>query len=90
MRDYEWIQSDLSEPPVGEAVIGCASRWLDEDFNPRGVRECMRTDEGPWISATWNPAHDCYENSFGDPPDYWMRFPITPLTKNDESTTQTL
>lgn len=44
---------------LGE-VIGFNPKWVDEDFNPKGLRVCCFTGEF-WQSAKWCSYHDEYE-----------------------------
>lgn len=57
---YPWVSTDNEVP--GETafdVIGFHPDWVDEDFNPKGVRICCYTDSG-WYCAKWVDCHDCY------------------------------
>lgn len=70
----EWNSSATALPGVGEVVIGFAPDWIDEDFNPLGLSECFRMDEGNWVRPVWNNCHDCYDTDLDAmPPTHWMR-----------------
>jgi hypothetical protein len=63
----------LPEPCV--PVIGFSDRWVHQDYNPQGFRECFRKDEGTWISAAWNNTHDCYDTEEDEGPTFWQNYP---------------
>lgn len=46
-------------PPCGEEVLAYNSKWVNYDFNPRGIRVGFRTDEG-FVSAFWWDYQDDY------------------------------
>lgn len=56
----EWLNFKEQEPPFGEEVLAFNRKWIDEDFNPRGIRVGFLSDEG-FISAFWYDEQDCYE-----------------------------
>jgi hypothetical protein len=47
--------------PVNSEVLGYSPKWVDEDYNPEGVRICFINDEGVWSSARWDNEQDRYE-----------------------------
>lgn len=63
----------LPEPCV--PVIGQSDRWVHDDYNSKGFRECFRQDEGTWISAEWNNTHDCYDTIEDEGPELWQHYP---------------
>jgi hypothetical protein len=63
----------LPEPCI--PVIGFSDQWADEDYNPKGFRECFRLDCGKWVSAMWNNYQDCYETEQDAGPTMWMPYP---------------
>ncbi len=71
-----WIPTSERLPEVCKPVIGYAATWIDDDYNPIGVRECFRNDD-EWQSAAWNNYQDCYDIEVGAP-DFWMPYPDPP------------
>ena len=37
-KDIEWINFEEEKPITGEEVLAFNKKWIDEDFNPRGIR----------------------------------------------------
>ena len=58
--DIQWINYKEEKPPFGVEVIAYHHKWVDEDFNPNGIRIGFLSDEG-FISAFWWDEQDCYE-----------------------------
>lgn len=56
----EWLNFKEKEPPFGEEVLAFNRKWIDEDFNPKGIRVGFLSDDG-FISAFWYDEQDCYE-----------------------------
>lgn len=61
-------------PEEGLTVIGYADRWVDSDYNPKGMRECFRTNGNVWLSAAWNNSYESWDVEFGAP-DFWQDWP---------------
>ena len=78
----EWISVDADPPPYATIVDGYSSKWVDEDYNPDGVRECF-LGNSEWFSAVWNNEQDCFDTD-GSKPTHWRRKPAPPQTKNKE------
>jgi hypothetical protein len=59
----KWIEikSEDDLPPISEEVLFFNKEWINEDFNPRGIRVGFRTDED-FISAHWWDYQDTYMN----------------------------
>lgn len=55
----KWINFENESPPIGTEVLAYNPEWIDEDFNPKGVRIGYLSDEG-FISAHWWDYQDCY------------------------------
>ena len=64
----------------GDAVLLYAEKWIDEDFNPKGIREGFRngSDDGPIYSAKWNDCHECWETDVSHEATHWMPRPESP------------
>ena len=72
-----WTPINEKLPEEGTPVLGFSSEWVDEDFNPRGMRECFLNGDGGWISAKWFDYQDTYVNGEGAP-EFWMPLPDGP------------
>lgn len=83
-----WIMVDEKDeftlPPVNTVVLGFNELWVDEDFEPAGIRETLLLDgiEKGWQSAKWNGNHDCWFNDEETKPTQWMQRPLPPYKKN--------
>lgn len=40
-------------PPIGVEVVAFNHKWINRDFNPRGIRVGFQCDDGDFISAYW-------------------------------------
>ena len=62
----KWIKFTDNLPPIGQPVLAWNHKWIDEDFNPSGIREGFLQDgpceEDRWdfVSAMWCGYHDEY------------------------------
>lgn len=80
-----WNKTNEIKPEVGLEVLGFSKSWIDEDFNPDGIRACFlnENEDGYWMIAGWDACNDLWttrysENVFeeegyepSDPPTYW-------------------
>lgn len=83
-------------PDHGIEVLGFSPAWIDEDFNPDGVRVCWVDENGNWTSSKWDNDQDSYHtHSFfwcGEhggtdfAPLYWMCKPAMPVPTVDAVT----
>ena len=48
------------KPQTGVEVILHNPKWINEDYNPKGVRIGFFDDVMGWVSAYWCSYHDCY------------------------------
>lgn len=55
-----YINYQEQKPPIGVEVIAYNHKWVDEDFNPNGIRIGFLSDDG-FTSAFWWDEQDCYE-----------------------------
>ena len=86
-----WHKTEEELPEHGFEVIGYSEGWIDEDFNPKGMRVCYLDDFG-WHSAKWNNDQDCWDSvgkedhmciecndcdecKLNTDPEWWMDFP---------------
>ena len=58
--ENRYINYQEQRPPFGVEVIAYHHKWIDEDFNPRGIRVGFLGFDG-FISAFWYDEQDCYE-----------------------------
>lgn len=73
-KDYEtetslmenWINVTEKLPEKGYEVLLYNKKWIDEDFNPKGVRVGFLTDLLGWISAYWCNYHEEYHTRTSD------------------------
>lgn len=85
-----WNKISEKELPYGEEVIAFNEKWIDEDFNPSGLRVGFLDDDG-FISTEWDEDCDCYCTTYeeGDDvdaygrkkpnmPTHWMKMPTHP------------
>lgn len=95
----KWKKYDKDNlPPIGEEVLAYSKKWINEDFNPRGIRVGFQCDYGDFISAYWWDYQDDYiaiskDICEGSPeffenhmdktePEYWIEFPKLNLPDN--------
>lgn len=57
----KWIKYEKqSLPPTGVEVLAYNSKWINEDFNPKGIRVGFRDGDDEFISAHWWDYEDAY------------------------------
>lgn len=54
------LATDSEKPPEGEEVLAYHPSWIDEDFNPRGIRIGFWNGGDDFKSAHWWDYQDCY------------------------------
>lgn len=83
----DWIKIEEQLPEHGIEIDGFNSEWIDEDFNPNGVRPCFLNHDGDWTMAIWNNDQDCWDTVnhselyYGKqelPPTHWKDRPSPP------------
>lgn len=80
-----WRESKTNPPDMCLPVIGYHPEWVDEDFNPKGVRECFRYGDGTdWHTAKWVDGPDVYITT-DEVPLLWTAYPnlMRETIKND-------
>lgn len=87
----KWEDAVTNPPPPLTVVLGYNEKWIDEDFEPEGIRECFMSDDGEWNSAVWDNDQDNWHNesTWGDKghpwvgvaPTHWMQRPKAPNVK---------
>lgn len=55
-----WKKYKEEKPPEGEEVLAYHPSWIDEDFNPRGIRIGFWNGGDDFKSAHWWDYQDCY------------------------------
>lgn len=60
INEINWTETQKSKPQDGREVLGYSEAWVDEDFNPDGVRVCWIDEDGNWTSAKWDNDQDSY------------------------------
>lgn len=77
-----WIKvnEEIIKKCLGIPVLGYNPEWVNEDFNPKGVRECFASDGGEdgWISAKWDSDSDCYNTDYISVPTHVILITATP------------
>ena len=76
-----WIPCSERLPDGIPVVIGFNPDWIDDDFNPKGVRECALYGDGTeWMTARWCDLHDQWHTTYEHEaePTHWMEYPEPP------------
>jgi len=87
--NVRWIPLTEKEPEEGFEVLLYNKNWINEDWNPKGVRVGYLGGVGGWISAYWCNYHDDYHTRTSDEddkqfedykaenqvPTHWMEIP---------------
>lgn len=55
-----WRKFSEKKPPIGQEVLAYNKAWVDEDFNPKGVRIGFYDGEEDFTSAHYWSRQDCY------------------------------
>lgn len=76
------FQSIDNPPAEGVPFIGYNPHWVDQDFNPKGIRECHRYDGDMYLSAVWFNEQDCWVKSRVKPT-HWMPYPNVVFQNKD-------
>lgn len=69
-----WKPYNVDEIEECKEVLAYSPKWINEDFNPTGVRIGFVTD-GEFISAVWNNYHDTYDAEDDIQPVAYMEIP---------------
>lgn len=71
MMEELWIS--IKDRPLQREdgqVLGFNPEWIDEDFNPSGIRVGFLSEDG-FTSATWNNEQDCFDTVYEEGDDYY-------------------
>jgi hypothetical protein len=85
-----WIPLTEKEPPEGFEVLLYNKNWINEDWNPKGIRIGFLDGVVGWVSAYWCNYHDDYHTRTSDEddkqfedykaenqiPTHWMEIPV--------------
>lgn len=72
---------NLNHPPIGVEIIAQDDRWIDEDYNPLGIRFGFlnENEDGPFICVKYDNNQDYYETlelHGSDRPRFWKHISI--------------
>jgi len=77
-----WTEVREFMPDQATTVLGYSLDWVDEDFNPAGIREChycgLSVDDAEWISAKWCDSQDFWDADTDTAPTHWCAVPVNP------------
>lgn len=89
-----WISTKNKLPPKGEEVLAFNKKWINEDFNPKGIRIGFLNGDKEFTSAYWWDYQDSYltinksicednkdfyvNQTDNTEPEYWMPIPELP------------
>ena len=74
----KWIKVEDRLPNIGVEVNAFHPSWIDDDYNPLGVRTGFLNGDDKFYSAKWNNYHDCYQEESDIMPTYWQPLPAAP------------
>lgn len=70
-----WAEYKEIKPPLGIEVLAYSKDWIDEDYNPKGIRVGFQNDseddDGYFVSALWNNTKDYYGTDEKSKPEKW-------------------
>jgi hypothetical protein len=55
-----WVSINDKKPEQGIEVLFFNERWIDDDFNPKGIRIGFIDDVSGYVTAKWCNYHDEY------------------------------
>jgi len=73
----KWVRVEDGLPDHGILVNGYSHLWEDEDYNPKGIRQCFIDDLSGWTSPVWNNEADCFD-TLTSPPTHYQPLPKPP------------
>ena len=62
----KWISTKSRIPKKGIEVLLFNEKWINEDYNPKGIRIGFLDDVSGWTSAYWCNYHDDYHTRTSD------------------------
>lgn len=69
-----WFNYKEVKPEVGVEVLAQSDKWIDEDYNPKGIRIGLQNEsneDGYFVCAQWNNIQDFYKTQYMDIPEKW-------------------
>lgn len=78
--DNGWIPVSVKPAEDEGEVLLYNKKWVDEDFNPKGIRIGYYNACSGWTSAYWLDEYDDYSTAESDidnfhAPTHWMKLP---------------
>lgn len=70
-------------PEFGVEVIAFSPEWIDEDFNPKGIRIGFFDGDGSFVSAKWIDYQDSYTEDNTVMPTHYMDIPENPVQEEE-------
>jgi len=89
-----WVEitDNKSLPDQATSVLGFSPEWIDEDFNPDGIREChysgLSVQDAEWVSAKWCDSQDYWDADCDTAPTHWCAIPSKPEFKKSTNQEQ--
>jgi len=72
MSDDNWILT-TEKLPKTFPVLCYSPEFIDDDFNPLGIREGHYTDSVGWTTVEWFDHQDCYNTDITKVPTHWKK-----------------
>lgn len=75
LREH-WYSVKKTLPEDKSYFLGYSKEWVDPDYNPEGVRECVAVDTPQgfkFLSAVWVGSH--WHTDISTSPTHWRDFP---------------
>ena len=74
----QWISVKEKDSPHGIPVLLWSKEWVDEDFNPTGVREGHFVEGEGYTSCGWDACQDVFTTEENSYPSMWSK-KVSPL-----------
>jgi hypothetical protein len=79
-----WIPIDaLITPEEGVEMIAFHPEWINEDFNPKGIRVGFFDGDESFVSAKWIDHQDSYIEDNTVMPTHYMSIPDNPIQEEE-------
>jgi hypothetical protein len=69
-KEEQWINIKDELPESGIEVLLFNEKWINEDWNPKGMRIGFLDDVAGWVSSYWCNYHDEYHTRTTDEDDH--------------------
>jgi len=80
-QQVEW--NNIATAPADEPLWLWAPDWVDEDFNPSGVKDGFWSDADGWVVWGWDACNDVFTTIDGANPTKWA-YKIKPDTYKEK------